>query len=132
MATWTSLVKNATVGRCIVVAAADKGRNRGWNHYRLKDWQETWTQYGEKDPDGLAAYNIKTGVREFITFEGQRAQAWRIHDGTWVDVVSEDGGDLLIKLFQGKKPNLDTGRWPMTNKGALKPEDFDFPDRIDL
>lgn len=127
---WISLVKNATADRCIVLVAADKGGGKGWNHYRLHDWQETWTNCQEKDPDGFAAYDKKDGVRQSITFEGRKAEAWRIHDGTWVDIVASDKGDLSIKVLAGKKPNLDTGRYPLTKEGALKPEDYDFPDRL--
>lgn len=129
---WTSFVKNETGGKAVVlIAVSKKKKDEGFDIYRLEPWQNSWDHLKQDDPDGFAAYDMKTHVRISITFEGVKSEVWRIHDGTWVDIL-DDKGNLYIKHIQGKKPNRRYGRWPNTKEeGSLKPEHYGFPDRLE-
>ncbi|MFO1424541.1 MAG: hypothetical protein U1F70_13000 [Candidatus Competibacteraceae bacterium] len=132
--TWTSLVKNATYDRCVVMVAATKKTGKGFDLEQLKSWEDSW-QKGVEDPDGLTAYNLKTGKRELIAYEGIKSEVWRIHDGTWVDVIDQSGA-LELKVYQqgmGGKPNRRYGPWyNRQEEGSLKPEHYGFPDQVNV
>lgn len=128
---WTSLVKNETGGRAVIlIAVTNKKSATGFDLHRLEPWQNSWDHAKQDDPDGFAAYDMKTRIRIGIAFEGVISEVWRIHDGSWVDIL-DNQGNLIIKHFQGKKPNRRYGRYGFRKEeGSLKPEHYGFPDRI--
>jgi len=128
---WTSFVKNETGGKAVVLIAVSRDDKKGFDIYHLQPWQNSWDHLKQKDPDGFAAYDMKTHIRIGVTFEGVTSEVWRIHDGAWVDIL-DDKGNLYIKHIQGRKPNRRYGNWRNTKEeGSLKPEHYGFPDRLE-
>src|SRR5687767_13851430 len=113
--TWKSLVKNATYDRCIIlVAETDESSKTGFKISELRSWEETWVKFQMNDPDGFAVYNNKTGNIEDVTYPktGEVSKVWRIHDGTWVDIVEKDGKLIIVPY---KLPTIAEG--PNTKYG---------------
>lgn len=134
---WKSLVKNSTYDRCIVlVAETDKTSSTGFKVSELRSWEETWVKFRMEDPDGFSVYSNKTGNIEEVTYPktGEVSKVWRIHDGTWVDVVDKDGKLIIVAyklptIVEG--PNTKYGRYGLRKEsGSLKPEHYGFPTPI--
>lgn len=108
--------------------AATNAQKNGFDIGELLSWQDTYKDLNWDDPDGLAVISCQTNTFVDITYEGKTSKVWRIHDGTRVNIVDDNGTVELICEKSGSfKPNTRTGPWYNRDaEGSLKLSSYGF------